>query len=181
MEGAQTYTQLADGVEVSLASWLAEPMAPGPAAAALAEVQGRLHRAREGEQRFGLNLAALICRYWAGQDISASYQTLAAVVRAPRASALLELCCGQLFMARRSGPAWEHLERGFKLATHLLAAEDYFRVLKRHELLRLLPLHRQPAPPATLAALLQEARVIARLQPPGFSSAPGGGHRDTLG
>ncbi len=179
MDATLNYAQLADGAEISLASWLAEPMSPASAAAALDEVQGRLHRARGN--RFALNLAALICRYWAGRDISAVYQTMSALAAAPREAALLELCCGQLFMARRSHPAWEHLDRGFRLATHLLAAEDYFCVLKRHELLRQLPLHRQPAAPAGLAALLQEARVVARLQRPGRAVAPGtGGHRDTL-
>lgn len=182
MEQVDRLRRLAAGSEVSLASWLATPIEAGQAQALLAEVRLRLrHGPLEANERFGLDLTALICGYWAGRDIQASYQNLAALPVTARERALLELCCGQLFIARRYEPAWRHLDRGFQMATHLLGAQDYFLVLKRHQLLRQLPLATTPKAAAALEALLEEARVIARLKAAGNPPRPADGrHRDTL-
>jgi hypothetical protein len=175
--------QLMEGGEVSLASWLGAPVDRARAEALLSRVEQRLRQRRvAGAQRFHLRLAELICRYWAGKDTDAVYETMSALLTDARERALLELCCGQLLMARRCQPAWRHLDRGFQLAANLLEAEDYFRVLKRHELLRQLPLATTPADAAPLATLLNEARVIARLRGRGGHTAPAAGrHRDTTG
>lgn len=182
MAQADALMQLAEGGRVSLASWLGMPLESAQAETLLATVQQRLRRARLiGAEDFSLRLAEFICRYWAGHDIDASYQTMAALLIDGRERALLELCCGQLFLARRQLSAWQHLDRGFRLATHLLEAEDYFIVLRRHELLRQLPLAATPADAASLDTLLKEAQVIARLKGPGRPPESGGGkHRDTI-
>jgi hypothetical protein len=73
---------------------------------------------------------------------------------------------------RRSG-AHERLRHGFTLAAHLFPADDYFRVRRRHELLALLPLTPEGAPPQPLAALLREARVIELLRHAGGRARPG--------
>ena len=98
-----------------------------------------------------------------------------------RQRAMLELCFGQLLIARKCRSAWLHLDRGFALAAHLLEPEEYFSVLKRHELLRQLPVAPGASEGASLEALLNEARVIARLRGP--ASRPdlrGPRHRDTV-
>jgi hypothetical protein len=179
---ADEIRQLAEGGRVSLAAWLGEPMDGAQARQMLDRLQQRRRRGPAGaDSRFSLDLAELVCRYWTGHDIECGYRTLAALAELQREHALLELCCGQLLIARRCLTAWRHLDRGFQLAAHLLEAEDYFRVLRRHEVLRQLPLSSTPADPASLDALLKEAQVIARIKGSGRPAMPGAGkHQDTL-
>lgn len=183
MNASQWLAELIDGGRIALADWLAVPMDSRQAQQGLASVQERLRRGcQDDAQRFTLALADMICRYWAGGDIEVTYANLAATLPDQRRRALLELCYGQLLMARRCRQAWLHLDRGFQLAAHLLDPEDYFRVLARHSLLRHLPLSSQPVDPAPLDTLLDEARVIARLTGPRRQIPDGDGkHKDTLG
>lgn len=183
MNEADPVRQLAEGASVSLASWLADPLDGDQAQRLLEGVRQRMHAGRTDDaERFSLRLAELIGCYWAGDDIESAYQTMSALPGDAYRHALLELCRGQLFMARRRLPAQQHLDRGFQLAAHLLEAEDYFLVLRRHELLRQLPLAATPGDAATLEALLREAQVIARLKGPGRHHEPGNGkHLDTIG
>ena len=70
---------------------------------------------------------------------------------------------------------------GFELAAHLLEPEEYFLVLKRHELLRHLQLMPTPSKAAGLDELLTEARVIQRLKGRESHTLPHNpGHLDTL-
>lgn len=179
---ADPVSRLAQGSQVSLACWLGDPL-DAPRAQQLLGVarEGMRHGRNSGSELFSLRLAELICRYWTGGDIEAAYETLSALPGDDRQLARLELCYGQLFMARRQQPAWQHLDRGFQLAAHLLEAEDYFRVLRRHELLRQIPLQATPGAAAPLEVLLREARVIARLRGAGTPhESVTGAHRDTL-
>lgn len=172
---------LQDG-PVSLASWFAEPMTAEQAAQLMPDIRRRLSAQRaDSGSGFRLRLAELIMRYWDGQDIEAGHQNLFALLAGKREKAILELAFGQLLLARRHAHAWEHLEHGFSLATHLLEAEEYFTVLKRHELLRQLPLGQVPVEAAPLDALLEESRVIARLTGRGPRSRDTAAkHGDTL-
>jgi hypothetical protein len=174
--------RLAQGSQVSLACWLGDPLDETRARDLLELVRERIRRGRNSAlELFSLRLAELIGRFWTGGDVEAAYETLSALPGEDRQLALLELCYGQLFMARRQQPAWQHLDRGFQLAAHLLEAEDYFRVLRRHELLRQIPLQSAPGAAAALDVLLREARVIARLRGTGVQHEPlAGEHRDTL-
>jgi len=174
--------QILQGKPVSLAAWTAEPVEPVAALEALPGIQKQLRRSRPGEKSvFPLRLGEIILRFWAGQDIDAAYQNLSAVLDELHQRALLELCIGQLLMARRSLQAWSHLDRGFQLAAHLLEPEDYFLVLKRHELLRQLPSGLGDSGAAGLEALLKEAAVIERLKGHGTHSGyTGPKHQDTV-
>ena len=156
---------LLSGQTVSLATWFAGPLQPRQAEDWLPRIQRQVQVSLAGGQpRFNVQLAELIVRYWIGQDVDAGHKILLALLNETRERAMLELCYGQLLIARKCQPAWQHLERGFGLAAHLLEPEDYFLVLKRHELLRCLALSAQPSMPLELNDLLTEARVIGRLR-----------------
>jgi len=161
----EVLNRLLQGDPLSLADWFAAPVGVEPARAAAANIQQQLLTRRNESQRlFQWRLAEIIARYWAGHDIEAGVKNFSAILRDRREQALLALCYGQLRLARKWAPAWEHLDRGFELAAHLLEPEDYFRVLKRHDLLRQLVLGAAPLAAAPLEVLLDEARIIARLK-----------------
>ncbi|MCK9529802.1 MAG: hypothetical protein M0R77_04465 [Gammaproteobacteria bacterium] len=148
----------------TLGRWYADPCPADAARQALALVEQREQALRRrGRGSLALRLSAMRAQAALGEDVEAEYERLAALVvrRHTRAQALVELVYGQILMSRRRTGAMRHLDRGFALARHLLAPEDYFVVLKRHALLALLP----PAdlPCAPLADLLTTARVMARL------------------
>ena len=174
---------LVDGDSASLAGWLADPLSAADAAAWRAHIHIQL-RARHGGGRppFAVRLAEIIVRYWCGEQIAMHHENLLAVLDADRPRAQLELCYGQLLIARKRRSAWQHLDAGFALATHLLAPEDYFVVLGRHACLRHLPLSERGAEPAGLEELLREAAVIARLSGPiARSGSDGPPQADTVG
>lgn len=174
---------VADDGQASLSGWFAEPLTEKQARAALHEVRAGLRASRADRRSLHITrLAELIFRYWAGYDIEVDYRNSRAMPQGEREFALLELCYGQLLLSRKQEPAWWHLDKGFMTAAHLLEPDDYFTVLRRHELLRQLPLTVLPAAAAPLESLLAEARVIARLR--GAGSRPGmrpAKHNDTVG
>jgi hypothetical protein len=172
---------LVDG-QASLASWFAVPLTAKQAQAGLSEIRRALLNRRATQQVvFSTRLAELIFRFWAGSAIEVNYRNLLALLNNERELALLDLCYGQLLMSRKQEPAWQHLDKGFTAAAHLFAPEDYFTVLRRHELLRQLPLSLLPSAAATLEALQDEARVIARLRGTGGRPAWWAlTHHDTL-
>jgi len=167
---------------VSLGSWFAAPMTVDQARASLAEARQRLRTGRRAlPGAFNTRLGEIIFRFWAGQDVEPDYGNCLALAEDDRQRALLELCFGQLLIARKCQSAWLHLDRGFALAAHLLEPEEYFSVLKRHELLRQLPLGPTASEGSSLEALLNEARVIARLRGPGTRpDLRGPQHSDTV-
>jgi hypothetical protein len=165
MKHPEVLSQLVEHGQAGLASWFGVPLTVEHAQAALAAArQGFRHVRAAQHGLFTARLADLIFRYWAGYDIEANYRNFLALLGDEREYALLELCYGQLLMACKQEPAWRHLDKGFAAAAHLLEPEDYFTVLKRHELLRQLPLAALPSEAAPLEALLAEARVISRLR-----------------
>ena len=182
MTRPEVLSQLVVGGQAGLASWFAVPLTVEQAQAALSEVRHSLRGGRAAQQRlFTMRLAEIILRYWAGYDIEPNYRTLLALLNEQRERALLDLCYGQLLISRKQESAWRHLDKGFTAAVHLLEPEDYFTVLKRHQLLRQLPLGSLPSEAAPLAALLAEARVIARLRGlGGRRDMPAPKHNDTV-
>jgi hypothetical protein len=183
MRRPEVLRQLLEAGQASLASWFAVPLAAEQAQAALSEVRQGLRGTRAaGQGVYTARLAELIFRYWAGYDIESSYINFLALLKDERQRALLELCYGQLLISRKQEPAWQHLDKGFSGGAHLLEAEDYFTVLRRHELLRQLPLAALPAEAASLEALLAEAQIIARLRGAGGRPAVRRlKHNDTVG
>ena len=165
------------------AGWYAQPLTATAAAGLHAEarraVQSALADGTARDRSLAARLAELIAAFWLGRAVALDYRSLIAT-HPPETVALVELIYGQLLISCKLTGALEHLDRGFSLAVPHLAPAEYFALLRRHELLRVLPLHPQPAAAQTLLDLLTEARVIRRLQPagrrPGASS-----HDDTLG
>jgi hypothetical protein len=175
--------QLLSDNTLSLADWYGEPLCVTQAEYWVGQLQSlSRHSPGPAQLRFRDRLAELVARYWSGRDAEMSYHSLAAVAHDDFECALLELCYGQLLLARKQKPARKHLDSGFSRAAHLLSASDYFRVMKRHQALAVLPLSGNAAEPSALDALLKEAAVIEKLIGPGPQREhPEGRHRDTLG
>jgi hypothetical protein len=182
MNKVETLQKLISGQTVSLASWLAEPVSQQRAQACLPGILHRLQASiSSGHGSFPVRLAEVVVRYWCGHDLDAIFRNLLALHGKRREQAQLKLCYGELLMACKYQPAWDYLDSGFELAAHLFEPEEYFLVLKRHELLRRLQLRPVPAKPASLDELLTEARVIQRLNGRANYSPPQKtGHLDTL-
>jgi len=157
----QVLQALLAGQDAPLDAWYADPLPPAAA--------GRFARERQAARRRAAGdrpedrLLDLLARFHAGKAVEPDYRTLAALWHDDRPAALLELVYGQLLASRGLPGAGAHLDRGFGRAAHLLAPAAYFRVMKRHDLLRLLPTRPQPAAARSLEDLLTEARVIRRL------------------
>jgi hypothetical protein len=115
-----------------------------------------------------------------GVCISLEYRQLVVSATAKRDRALLELVFGQLLMSRKQQPALRHLDAGFRLAAGYLEAGDYFLLVRRHELLRHIPLSGETAAPRGLQSLLAEAAVIRQLRG-AERYACGVSHHDTVG
>ncbi|MGD2076438.1 MAG: hypothetical protein PVI91_13390 [Gammaproteobacteria bacterium] len=173
---------LLDGGAVPLGAWMAQPLLPADANVWLSRIQQRLRADYgRGEAGFSIRLAEIIARYWCDAEPRMHYQNLLAVLEADHPRAQLELCYGQLLIARKRRRAWPHLERGFALAANLFEPEEYFRVLRRHACLRYLPLSEPGTEPVALESLMQEAGVIRRLRGAdrGYDLTAGR-HRDTV-
>ena len=151
-----------------LAQWFASPLSRVEAEALWQQAtERRDRRLRRGYPSLIPCLQQLCARFWLEQSIEADYQQLCAQFQrrhSRRALALLELSVGQLFASRGMKDALPHLQRGFALARELFAANDYFIVHRRHQLLAQLPLTSQPGPPQNLKQLLNTAGVIVRMK-----------------
>jgi hypothetical protein len=122
----------------------------------------------------------LVARFWLGRPIYLQYLSMRAAAQTRYERALAELVYGQLLLTLRLKGAFEHLDRGLHDARDLLATRDYCTLVRRHELLRYLPLGDEPRPPQDLSALLAEATVIKRLVGMRARSSAGNS-ADTLG
>ena len=146
----------ADDSDDPLAQWHAAPLEAGRARMLLA--------ALPPGGNFEQQHRRLVLRWWAQEPAEGLFETVrAAVAYEPGKAAQWALTFGQLHLACRLEGAWTHLDEGFRQASPLLAADDYFRVLRRHQLLRPLALGPAPQPGLSLAELLAVARVTARL------------------
>lgn len=160
--------------------WYASPLKGEAAAMLHNQARQAVQRAlASGARPLVPKLAELIAGFWLGRDVALDHRSLIATLP-PESQALVELVYGQLLITRKLSGALEHLDRGFTLAVPQLAPGEYFTLLRRHELLRALPLHATASAPQMLSDLLTEARVIRRLQPHGRrrTAHP---HDDTLG
>jgi hypothetical protein len=149
----------------SLAGWygdiLTREQATGLQAAAQRVLQ---HRLCEGRPGFRPRLLQLICGFWLEAEVDLAYGSLAATAGNEYDRALLELVFGQLLISRKCRRALPHLQAGFRLAAGHLVPADYFRLVRRHELLVYIGLRDSPAPAQRLETLLAEAAVIERLR-----------------
>ena len=149
----------------SLAAWYADPLARDVAAELHARTEQALQTClRTGASCLQLRVLQLVCRFWLAEPITLEYEQSQVSAASAREQALLELVHGQLLVSCKYRRGVRHLERGFALAVPQLDAADYFRLLRRHELLGYLCLSDTASLPQTLDALLVEAAVIRRLR-----------------
>ena len=160
--GYPTAVALLDAAPPSLAGWYADPLDATDAAELLLQVEASQQTClRRGASCFRVQLLALICHEWLAGVPHNCEEPLAG---SDYERALQELVRGQLLASRKRVGALEHLERGFRLAGPLLAPQDYFSLLHRHELLAYLPYSDRPVAALDLPALLKEAGVIKQLR-----------------
>lgn len=162
------------------AGWYAAPLTPNVATELDVQARQAVQQAlASGGLSLAPKLAELIAGFWLGRAVALDHRSLIAT-QPPESQAVVELIYGQLLISRKIEGALEHLDRGFILAIPQLAPGEYFALLRRHELLRALPLRATASEPQILSDLLTEARVIRRLQPYGRrrTAHP---HDDTLG
>ncbi|GEM_PF-509727 len=167
---------------VPLGAWFALPLSREEAEALAAAARRAANPRRDAAYATDLpRLAALIAAFWRGGRARDEYRSLRATARAPRMRALVDLVYGQLLISRRLRGAHVHLQAGFHAAVPWLGAAEYFRVLQRHECLGHLVLGDEPAPPACLAELLREARVVRMLAKGRAAAVPADCRMDTIG
>ena len=167
--------------QASLAAWYGEPLAVADAECLCAGAEKALRsRLCTGLPVFALHVMQLLCHYWMGVSVLLYYQQLAAATSLQRDRALLEIVYGQLLLSCKQWPALQHLDRGFSLAAVYLEASDYFTLVRRHEMLRHIPLSAGQTAPQGLQSLLAEAAVIRQLQGAGRHSCSES-HHDTIG
>jgi hypothetical protein len=167
--------------QASLAAWYGEPLSASDAERLNAWTGKALRYSLcAGLPVFQLHVLQLLGYYWLDVSISLEYRQLAASTTDKRDRALLEIVYGQLMFSRRQWPAQQHLDRGFSLATDHLAATDYFLLVRRHDLLRHIPLSDARVAPQGLQSLLAEAAVIRQLQGTGWRTRIES-HNDTIG
>lgn len=175
-----SHALLDDGL-AALVDWYATPVPHRQAEALLVAAQEAVQqRLRSGACGFQAQLLAMICHWWLRPEVEAAYEELLQTASSPHQHALLHLVYGQLLASRKLESAKKQLTSGFRRAAGLLTSAEYFRLLRRHEVLGMLVCGKNPSPAQDLPALLAEAAVIERLQRgnrPGYSS----GHHDTLG
>jgi len=165
----------------SLTGWYADPIAAAEAQALLDRTERRLRsRLCHGGRCFQLHVLRMICSHWLQSDSALDYRQLSVLASDDSERALVELVYGQLLISGKCLPARQHLARGFSLAARQLDTVDYLLLLRRHELLKYLPLSGSPVAAQDLLSLQKEAAVIRRLQ--GSEHVTHGNtHCDTLG
>jgi hypothetical protein len=172
---------LLDGGLAGLADWYATPMAPRQVDVLLPVVEHAVQqRLRAGACCFEARLLGLICRWWQQREVQTTCEELRQTAASPHQLALLHLIYGQLLASRKLEPAMEWLASGFRYAAGLVTSAEYFRLLRRHEVLGRLTFGTSPAAAQDLPALLAESAVIERLQR-GTRAGYTHGHLDTLG
>ncbi|MEO1750947.1 hypothetical protein [Thiofaba sp. EF100] len=157
---------------LDLAAWHAEPLDQGEAETRLA----RLGTATAWTER----LEALRLRLMLGLPATMQREVLMAEADDDLQRAAVELITGQVMLARRMKGAWDWLDAAEKRLAHRLPGPGYLALLRRHAMLRTLPLFDQPKAMRPLKELLAIAAATARLEGmkrPDYA----GDQRDTLG
>lgn len=149
-----------------LARWYAEPLSQEQAKRLLQLATEREQRILKSFGRPYLSpLLRLVALHWLGESTEESYQhLLSRKEKSVHAEILKPLLYGQLLMSRRIEGGMVYLDAAFDKARLLLRPEDYFVVIKRHQLLRTLPLEKGALAGESLQSLLTTAAVIQRMQ-----------------
>jgi hypothetical protein len=167
-----------------LARWYADPLT-------LAQAQELLALSTRREQQLLKCFATphtppllrLIALHWLGEPTEGYYQHLISRRSGSvHAEILKPLIYGQLLMSKRISGATDYLDEAFHQARLLLRPQDYFVLMKRHQILKRIPLSDTATQGETLEQLLTTGKVIARMEEsrgerPGFWHDP----NDTYG
>ncbi len=170
------------GQQTLLARWFGDPMTEQAARGLLQTAERRWRaRVRRGSECRTCQMQRLVARFWLGEPVETEFELMLRLnARTAHGHTLACLLYGQLLMSRRLNGAMEYLDRGFMEGRHLFGTGDYFRLVKRHELLRRLPLSPSAMPAEPLERLLTAARVMERLGGP-HHPAPASDPNDTFG
>lgn len=172
---------LLHGQRPLLSVWYGQPLSRERATALHAVAQSELQvRLRKGTPCFQIHLLQLVCHFRHQVGSVQEYEKMQMVATDTFELALLELVYGQLLTSCKQAGAHQHLADGFALAVDYLASDEYFQLLRQHELLGWLPLSETPSLPQELASLLAEAAVIRQLQEGGGMQCTST-HLDTTG
>lgn len=167
-----------------LARWYGEPLNHEEAEALLKLTE---KRAQERLKRNGNSclypLLKLIALHWREEPTEGHYHYLISKKnKSVHAGILSPLIYGQLLMSTKTEGAMDYLDEAFHRARLLLKPEDYFVLMKRHQILKNIPLSGQACEGETLEELLKTGGVIGRMEEslggrPEFKHDPG----DTYG
>lgn len=149
-----------------LARWYAHPLSHDEARRLL---ELSVKREQEKLKRYATPYLSpylrLIALHWLGESTDVQYQHLTSKLsRSAHAEILKSLIYGQLLMSRKQCGAMDYLDEAFHQARLLLRSDDYFAVMKRHHILKGIPLSDRAAREETLDGLLKTASVIARMK-----------------
>ena len=169
MSGSALGAPLIPELPAALGRWYADPLDQDAAQQLLRQGRQRAQQAyREGVAGSGGQLEQLVAKFALGEPVSSQLEFLVQAADDPGERGLLLLLHGQLLISRRLAGAMALLEQGFEVARDVFVAQDFFVVMKRHELLAELPLplslQAQPQPQTELTTLLAEASAIRRLR-----------------
>jgi hypothetical protein len=164
-----------------LSGWYAEVQGEEQARRLLVNAQEKERQALlSSESVFYPRIQVMIARFWLGKNIEHDMRSLCKLYREPGQQALIYLIHGQLYMSRKLSGARDSLARGFHLATPYLGADEYFLLMKRHEMLNYLVLTVKGSAAQELDELLREASVIEKLSG-GKKGLKKPDHKDTIG
>lgn len=149
-----------------LARWYAEPLNHNDAQALLEVSQRREQALLKRHGRSYLSpLLKLVALHWLGERTDEYYHYLTSQHSGSTHLQILKpLLYGQLLMSRRLDGAMQYLDEAFLHARLLLRPDDYFTLMKRHQVLKRIPLSDKGARPESLTELLTTASVIERMQ-----------------
>ncbi len=167
-----------------LARWYAEPLTHEEAKALLKLSERReQERLKRNGSSYLSPLLKLIALHWLGEPTEGHYHYLISKKnKSIHAESLTALIYGQLLMSKKLEGAMDYLDQAFHKVQLLLRPEDYFVLMKRHQVLKHIPVSGQPGKGESLEGLLKTGGVIGRMEEsrggrPGFWYDP----NDTYG
>jgi hypothetical protein len=149
-----------------LARWYAEPLSHEEAEQLLSLAEKREQERLKRFARSNLSpFLRLIALHWLGEPTEEYYRHLTSRRTASiHAEILKPMIYGQLLMSRKTDGAMAYLDDAFHRARLLLRPEDYFVLMKRHQVLRSIPLSAEAAKGERLEGLLRMGGVIDRME-----------------